>query len=76
VEAATVLRWDDTGFVGEIRLNGGRSIVARLAVQANGIVVEYDYHGCRPAPEVLAAQSNWRALVPRVPFSPAYGVIE
>jgi hypothetical protein len=73
---ANARRWDETGFEGVVRLDRHRTVVGRVALEPDRIVLEWDYYGCHPAPAVVEAQGDWRALLPRVRFSPGYGLLE
>jgi hypothetical protein len=67
--------WGPNGFAGEWRSSGGRTLCCRVTVSDDAIEVSHwaenaDLDG--PHGE----WADWRVLVPRVPFSPGYGVLE
>jgi hypothetical protein len=73
---AECLAWGPEGFAGRASFAGGRSVTASVRLEDDRVVVTYAFHGCRPHASVVAAARDWRALLPEVPFSPGYGLLE
>lgn len=72
---ATCLYWGPLGFAGRLRMPGTRSVVSLVQLTTDGIVVTYGADGCSLA-EPRDDGLDWRALLPAIPFSPGYGIVE
>jgi hypothetical protein len=72
---ARCLGWDESGFVGELTLVGGGQIISKVQVGDDQIQIEYWFYGGSPDPR-LQEPSDWRCLLPTLPYSPGYGLVE
>jgi hypothetical protein len=71
---ATCLRFDEELFIGRVRFPGGGSVLGTVRLEDDRVEVDWLFEGCEPDPSL--ASSDWRAWLPRVRFSPGYGVLE
>lgn len=71
----TCLYWGDAGFAGEHRMADGRVALCRVSVTDDSVVVD---HGAEGADLLALAgdEDDWRRFVPRIPYSPGYGLLE
>jgi hypothetical protein len=74
--SAECTAWGPDGFAGIARYAGRRAVRGWVRPTDETVEVTYAYEGCRPAAAVLAASADWRAMLPTVPFSPGYGLLE
>jgi hypothetical protein len=71
---ATCLYWGPEGFAGEQR-SADRRLLYRLRLEDNRVVITYGADGWALSPSVDTGDA-WRDLLPSVPFSPGYGIVE
>jgi hypothetical protein len=72
---AQCLAFDEAGFVGVLWPEGGGTITASIGPGSDGLRLDYVYEDCAPD-ERWASATDWRDLLPTVPFSPGYGLLE
>ena len=71
---AWCLNWGEDGFAGRAEIGRGRTLVAIVRWQESLLSLLWGSEGCELAGP--ADSADWRAWLPRVPFSPGYGIQE
>ena len=72
---ATCLYWGEHGFAGELRTADGRIALCRVRFAEDAIHIVHGAVGADliPAPPDAA---DWRAMLPDIPFSRGYGILD
>ncbi len=72
---ATCLYWGEHGFAGQLRAADGRIALCRVRFADDAIHIVHAAEGTdlMPAPPDAA---DWRAMLPDIPYSPGYGIVE